>query len=376
MDFSLNQEQRLLKESAERFIAKDYPFAKRREISQGADGFDPQMWRAMADLGWLGMPFREADGGFGGTHVETMIVMEAIGAGLMVEPFLPTVVLGGGLLSMAGSAQQREAVIPAVAAGEMRLAWAHAEPRARFNLAHVETTASKEAGGFRLNGHKSVVLGGGGADRIILSARTAGAVRDQAGITLFVLERETEGLGIRDYPTVDGLRAAEIELADVAAGPDDVLGQVDGAYPLIERVSERAIAALCAEAVGIMGVLNDDTLEYLKTRQQFGRPIGSFQVLQHRMVDMFIELEQARSMATMATLRLDEPDDTLRRRAISAAKVQIGRGGRFVGQQAIQLHGGVGMTDELRVSHYFKRLTMIDTQFGNVDYHLERMGAG
>ncbi len=376
MDFSLSEEQRLLKESAERFVEKDYPFARRREISEGPDGFDAKMWSTMAELGWLGMPFAEEDGGFGGSPVETMIVMEAIGKGLIVEPFLPTVVLGGGLVSLAGSAEQKKTIIPAVTAGEMRLALAHTEPGARFNLAHVETTAAREGGGFLLGGHKGVVLDGGGADRIIVSARTSGSVRDEAGLTLFVLDRESAGLVIRDYPTVDGLRAAEVELADVAAGTGDVLGPVDGAFPLIEDASERAIAALSAEGVGIMGVLHDDTLEYLKTRQQFGRPIGSFQALQHRMVDMFIEVEQARSMAVMATLRLDEPDADARRRAISAAKVQIGRGGRFVGQQAIQLHGGLGMTDELRISHYFKRLTMIDTQFGNADYHLDRMGAG
>ena len=370
MDFNLSEEQRLLKESAELFVERDYPFTKHREISESPEGFDPAMWKNLAEMGWLGMPFAEEDGGFDGSAIETMIVMEAMGKGLMVEPFLATVVLGGGLIAEAGSAKQKKDIIPTIAAGDMRLTFAHTEPRARFNLAHVETKAEKTGAGYRLNGHKSVVLDGAGADRIIISAR------GEDGITLVVLDGANPGLVIRGYPTVDGGRAAEIELTDVEAGPGDILGPEGGAYPLIERAAQRAIAALCAEGVGLMGVLQSDTLEYIKTRQQFGRSIGSFQALQHRMADMFIELEQARSMAYMATLRLDEPDEELRGQAISAAKVQIGRGGRFVGQQAVQLHGGVGMTDELLISHYFKRLTVIDTMFGNVDYHLDLMGGG
>ena len=374
MDFTLGEEQQLLKNSAERFVEQDYGFERRRRIVGSPEGFDRQVWARMAELGWLGLPFAEEDGGFGGTPMEIMVLMEAIGRGLMVEPYLPTVVLGGGLVAACGSAAQKAAILPAVTAGEMMLAFACAEPQSRFDPADVATSATRDGSGYRLDGHKAVVLHGGSADRIIVSARTAGGQRDTDGITLFLVDANTAGLTIRSYPTIDGLRAAEVRLADVNIGADAVLGDVDDAYQTIDSVLDAGIAAVAAEAVGAMQVLHDDTLDYLKTRHQFGRPIGSFQVLQHRMVDMYMELEQTRSAAVMATLHLDAADPATRRHTLSAVKVQVGRGGRFVGQQAIQLHGGIGMTDELRVSHYFKRLTMIDTQFGNVDFHLERMG--
>jgi len=370
MDFTLNEEQQLLKNSAERFVEQDYGFEKRREIVASVNGFDPDVWAQMAELGWLGLPFSEEDGGFDGTPVETMIVMEALGRGLMVEPYLATVVLGGGLVAACATADQKAVILPALIAGEIQLAFAYAEPQSRFDAADVTTTATKDGGKYLLNGHKAVVLNGGAADKIAISARTSGGQRDQGGISLFIVDADAAGLGIKSYPTIDGFRAAELELSNVAA---ELLGDIDDAYSAIEAVLDAGIAAIAAEAVGAMQILHDDTLEYLKTLHQFGQAIGSFQVLQHRIVDMYIELEQARSAAVMATLRLTDNDPAARRHALSAAKVQIGQASRFVGQNAVPLHGGIGMTDELRISHYFKRLTIITNQFGSVDYHLDRM---
>ena len=373
MDFTLNEEQQLLKDSAEKFVLQDYDFDKRHDILGSPIGYDPTVWRQMAELGWLGMPFPEENGGFAGSPVETMILMEAIGKGLLVEPYLPGIVLSGGLVSRCGSPEQNAQLIPGLMAGELKLAFAYAEPQSRFNLADVETNAEKQGDKFLLSGHKSVVLHGASADHFIVSARTSGQSRDTNGVTLFIVDAAADGLTIREYPTIDGLRAAEVVLRNISVNQDAVLGNFDSAYPEIELAIDHGIAALCAEAVGAMDALCDATLEYLKTRNQFGTNIGSFQVLQHRMVDMYMELEQSRSMSYMASLKLENEDANKRRKSLSAAKVQIGRSGRFVGQQAVQLHGGMGMTDELMVSHYFKRLTVIDTQVGNVDYHLDKM---
>ncbi|MBT7956328.1 MAG: pimeloyl-CoA dehydrogenase small subunit, partial [Rhodospirillaceae bacterium] len=315
MDFTLNEEQQLLKNSAERFVEQDYSFEKRRDIIASPDGFDREVWAQMAELGWLGLPFSEADGGYDGTPVETMILMEALGRGLMVEPYLATVVLGGGLVAALGSADQKSAVLPPLIAGEMQLAFAYAEPQSRFDPADITTTASKDGEGYLLNGHKAVVLNGGSADKIIVSARTSGEQRDQGGISLFVIDAGAAGLKVKSYPTIDGFRAAEVKLSDVSA---EVLGDIDAAYPAIEAVLDAGIAAIAAEAVGAMQILHDDTLEYLKARQQFGQAIGSFQVLQHRMVDIYIELEQARSAAVLATLRLTDNDPEARCHALSA----------------------------------------------------------
>lgn len=375
MDFSLSEEQRLLKDSVERFVADAYPFEKRRELAGSETGFGAENWARFAELGWLGLPFAEADGGFAGGGVDTMILMEAFGTGLVVEPYLSSVVLAGGLVARAGSEAQRGEILAPLIAGDLLLAFAYSEPQSRFDAADVITTAKAKDGGFVIDGRKSVVVHGGTADRMVVSARTAGGARDAAGISLFVVDPSAEGVEVRAYATVDGQRAAEVTLSGVRVGPDALLGEKDQAMAAIEATLDHAIAAVAAEAVGLMGVLHEDTLEYLKTRKQFGRPIGSFQVLQHRSVDMFMELEQARSMAALAAMRADDPDPAARRRDISAAKAQIGTSGRFVGQQAIQLHGGIGMTDELRISHYFKRLTAINMQFGDVDYHLDRMNA-
>jgi len=374
VDFSLTTEQQLLKDSVERFVEEDYDFRTRREIAASDEGFRRENWARFAELGWLGAALPESCGGSGGGPVETMVIMEAFGRGLVTEPYLSSVVLGGGLVARHGSAAQREAVLPALVEGETMLAFAYAEPRSRYDLAHVATRAAREDGGYRLDGRKAVVFGAASADRIVVSARTAGGERDGAGITLFLVDATAPGLARRDYRTVDGLRASEVMLDGVRVAADAVLGEPDGALPVIEEAIDHGIAAVAAEAVGAMQVLNDTTNEYLKTRRQFGRPIGDFQVLKHRMVDMLTRYEEARSMCCMVTLKLGETPAE-RAKAASAAKVQIGRSGRFIGQQAVQLHGGIGITDELHVGHYFKRLTMIDTLFGNVDHHLRRFAS-
>ena len=371
MDFNLSEEQQLLRDSVERFVRADYAFDKRRQLCASEAGFSRQNWRKMAELGWLGVALPEEYGGTGGGAVETMVVMEAFGRGLVLEPYFATVVLGGNFLLLGAGEAAKRALLPKLVAGELLLAFAQAEPQSRYDLFDVGLKASKVKGGFTLSGRKGVVLHGGQADKLVVSARTRGKQRDEAGITLFLVDGKAAGLTRRDYPTVDGLRAAELNFEEVKVEAADVLGEVDDGLSLMERVVDRGIAALAAEAVGCMQVLHDQTNEYLKTRVQFGQPIGRFQVLQHRMVEIFMELEQSRSMCYLATLKLAE-DYGVATKSCSAAKVQIGRSGRFIGQQAVQLHGGMGMTDELSVGHYFKRLTMIDVMFGNTDHHLKR----
>jgi len=372
MDFDFSEEQRLLDETVRRLVKDAYDITKRKSYIAAPEGFSRALWARYAELGLLGLPFAESEGGFGGSAVETMIVMESFGRGLVVEPYLASIVLGGGLVTLAGSAAQKQAILPQVALGKKLLAFAHGERQSRYALADVETTAKRAGGGWVLNGQKGVVLNGDSADTLILSARSAGASREHQGITLFLVDAKAKGVGLRGYPTVDGLRAAEVTLENVQVGGDAVLGAPEGAYPVIEHVVDRALAALCAEAVGIMETLNATTLDYLKTRKQFGVPIGTFQALQHRMADMVVEHEQSKSMAMLAALSADLADAAERRRVISAAKVQIGKSGRFVGQQSIQLHGGIGMTEEYLAGHYFKRLTMIEQSFGDTDHHLDR----
>jgi pimeloyl-CoA dehydrogenase small subunit len=372
MDFDFTEEQRLLDDSVRRLVKDAYDIPKRKSYMAAADGFSRALWARYAELGLLGLPFAESEGGYGGSAVETMIVMESFGRGLVLEPYLATVVLCGGLMALAASPAQKAAILPEIAAGKLLMAFAHGERQSRYALANVETRAERDGGGYMLTGQKGVVLHGDSADRLIVSARTGGSPRERMGITLFLVERNAKGVAVRGYPTVDGLRAAEVSLERVRVDGSAVLGAPDEAYGAIEHAVDRAIAALCAEAVGIMEVLNGLTLEYLKTRKQFGVPIGSFQALQHRMAEMAIEHEQAKSMAILAALSADTTNATERRRALSAAKVQIGKSGRFVGQQAIQLHGGIGMTEEYSAGHYFKRLTAIDQSFGDADHHLDR----
>jgi alkylation response protein AidB-like acyl-CoA dehydrogenase len=376
LDFTLNEEQKLLKDSAERFLEKEYPFAYRRRLIATDEGFSRRTWKAFAGLGWLGIGIPEDLGGIGGSAVETAVLMEAFGGALVGEPFLATCVLGGGLIRFAGTPAQRKALLPAVAAGDLTLAFAFAEPGGRYDPAHVDTRAGKEGGDFILDGRKGVVFHAATADKIIVAARTAGNTRDRGGITLFLVDSGAKGLARRDYPTVDGQRAAEVTLKAVRVAAENVIGEVDGALPVIEHAIDLGIAAVTAEAAGMMAALTKQTLDYLKARRQFGRPLSDFQVPQHRMVDMFVAAELSKSMAYMAAVRADDGDAAARGRAVSAAKVQIGKAGRFIGQQAVQLHGGMGMTDELPVGHYFKRLTMIDTLFGDVDFHLRRFAGG
>jgi len=375
MDFNYTQEQQMLQDSVEKFLAKNYSFEARREIIATRQGLSPTVWEGFASLGLLGLPIPSEYEGFGGGAVDTMIVMEALGRHLVVEPYLSTVVLGANAIVLGGTEPQRRILLPTIVKGSMKLAFAHGEPGSRYALNQVETTARMEGGYWVINGRKSVVLQGASADLMIVSARTSGEAGDPHGISLFFVNPSEPGVAGRDYPTYDGMRAVEAEFTNVHVNTESLIGVLDQAYPLIELIVDRGIAALCAEAVGCMGALNNATLEYLKTRQQFGVPIGRFQALQHRMVDMLIHYEQARSMACLAAVKVDSPDAAERRRALSAAKELIGRAGRYIGQQAIQLHGGMGMTDELSVGHYFKRLTAIDATFGDSDHHLSRFTA-
>ena len=372
MDFSFSEEQTLLQNSVQRFIQNDYTFEQRQKLLKSDEGFSRENWASFAELGWLGLPFSEEAGGFGGGPIETMILMEEFGKGLVVEPYLSTVLLAGKLIEQGGNAAQIESLLAEIIAGESLGAFAFVEPQARFNLANITTRAEKGINGFVVNGFKGVVLGGPSADFFIVPARTAGDQSDTDGISLFVIKADAEGLSRRDYPTIDGLRASELTLEDILVTDSDLIGGEGKGFKLIEQVIDSAIMAVGAEAAGAMEVLYKTTVEYCKTREQFGQPIGKFQVLQHRMVDMFVEHEQTKSLVCMAAMRLDEDYGELARKAISGLKVQVGKGGRFVGQSAIQLHGGMGMTDELNVGHYFKRLTTIDTLFGNVDYHLRK----
>ncbi len=375
MDLSFSEEQQLLRDSAERFVDQNCGTEYLRGLRDTEDGFSRDHWKTMAELGWLALPFAEDNGGLDGTPVDTLVLMEAFGRGLVVEPYLPTVILGGGVLQAAGSAAQIESMVEPIIEGNLLLAVGYAEPQARFDLFDVATTAAKDGDGYVLNGHKAVVIHGATADKIIISARTSGNRRDKDGISLFIVDSDASGLDKRPYPTVDGSRAAEIMLDNVKVGADALIGTEGQGLAPLEKAVDHAIAALCAEAVGAMKVLLDTTVEYTKTREQFGQPISRFQVLRHRMADMMMEYEQAKSMALVAALKVDSDDAEERRKAISGAKVQIGKSGKFVGQQAVQLHGGMGMTDELSVGHYFKRLTMIDVLFGNVDHHLKQFSA-
>ena len=376
MDFDLNEEQRLLKESLERLTSDRYAFEQRKNYAQNAEGWSRKLWAQYAELGLLGLPFAEQHGGSAGGPVETMIVMEAFGRALTLEPYLATVVMGGGFLRHGGNAEQCSNLVPKIADGSLTIAFAHTERQSRYDLHDVETRAARDGSGWVIDGEKGVVLHGDTADRLIVTARIGGGRRDRDGIGVFLVDCKAAGVSRRGYPTQDGLRAAELSLANVKVGPEGVLGEPGSALALIERVADEAIAAMCAEAVGAMATMHELTVDYLKTRRQFGREIGSFQILQHRAVDMLIALEQARSMAMFATMMSTEEDVSERRNAVSAAKVQVGRSGKFIGQQAIQLHGGIGMTMEYKAGHYFKRVTMIDTMFGDADHQLRQLARG
>jgi pimeloyl-CoA dehydrogenase small subunit len=373
MDFDFTDEQRMLKDSVERLVNDEYGFEQRAKYLAEADGFSRAQWARYAEMGLLGLSFDEQYGGSNCGPVETMIVMEALGRALAVEPYLATVVLGGGCVRLGGNAAQRAAILPRIARGELQMALAHGEAQARYDLADIATTARRERDGWVLDGAKRLVLHGGSADLLVVSARVSGGRRERDGIGLFMVRADAAGLTRRSFPTQDRLRAADIALSGVFVPDSDVLGVAGAALPLIETVMAHAIAAVCAEAVGAMAAAHEETVEYLKVRKQFGVPIGSFQALQHRAVEMLVMVEQARSMALFATMMSDEPDTAERSRSLSAAKVQIGRSSRFVGQQGVQLHGGIGMTEECKIGHYLRRLSVIEIQFGSTEHHLTQL---
>ncbi|HXE23705.1 MAG TPA: acyl-CoA dehydrogenase [Roseiarcus sp.] len=374
MDFELSAEQELLRDNVARLMKDRYGFEARKGYQASPHGWSEALWRAYAEMGLTGAPFAEADGGFGGGAVETMIVMEEFGKALALEPYLQTVVLCGALVKHAASEKQRAHLIGAIAAGDLKLSFAHAERQSGYDLNDVALSAVHDGGGgFVLNGEKTLVGQGDSADRLIVSGRVNGARRDRDGIGLFLVDANARGVTRRGYPTQDGERAAEIGFADVRVAPHDVLGPPDGALPAIERAVDEAIAALAAEAVGAMSEALAMTVDYLKTRKQFGVTIGSFQALQHRASDMIVALEQARSMMYLAAMMAGEGDANERGKTMSAVKAQIGRSARFIGQQAVQMHGGIAMTYEYKVGHLFKRLTMIDKAYGDADLHVRRL---
>ena len=370
MDFALTEEQELLRHSVQRLCADHYAFDARKRYAQEPGGHSRALWARYAELGLLGLPFAEEHGGSAGGPVETMIVMEEVGRALALEPYLSTVVLAGGLLRLGGGKALCADLVPKIVGGDLMLAFAHAERQSRYDLADVAASARREGAGYVLDGAKSLVLHGDSAGKFIVSARLSGGQRDRDGLALFVVDAAAKGVSTRGYGTIDGLRAAEVTLAGVRVDAGAAIGEPGKAYPLIERVVDTAIAALAAEAVGAMAAMHEQTVDYMKTRKQFGVTIGSFQALQHRAAEMLVALEQARSMALLATMMAAEENVRERRQAISAAKVQIGRSARIVGHGAIQIHGGIGMTMEAKVGHYFKRVTTIDTTFGDADYHL------
>ncbi len=372
MDFDLSEEQRLLKDSVDGLLNDSYDFEQRKKYGAEKIGWSKAVWGKLAEQGLLGLPFAEADGGFGAGAVETMIVMQAFGRALVLEPYLPTVVIAGGFLRHAGSDAQKAAHIPGIIDGSKTFGFAQLEKNSRYDLNDVSTTAKKKGDGWIIDGEKFVVLNGEAADTLVVTARTKGNQTDRDGIGVFLVPRDAKGVTVKGYPTQDGMRAADITFTGVEVGADAAIGDPANGLPLIERVVDEARTALCAEAVGAMDESLKITVEYIKTRKQFGVPIGSFQALQHRAADMFVFTEQARSMAMLATMASDFDDAKERAASVAAAKVQVGKSSKFVGQQSIQLHGGIGMTMEASIGHYFKRLSIIESTFGDTDYHLRR----
>jgi len=370
MEFDYTEEQLALQETLQKFVAREYDFEKRRGFSRAEPGYSPAAWSQYAELGLLSLPFPASRHGLDGNAVDVMVVMEQFGLGLLLEPYLTSVVTCGGLIRDAASDAQQDELLPAIGAGKLKLALAAYEAGGRYNLSHVECKAERHGAGWRLSGRKSVVLDGAGADTFLIAARTAGTLKDREGISVFLVPRTAAGVTVRPYPTQSGGRAADLQLQGVVLGAGALIGNAGAGLPLIERAVDQACAALCAEAVGIMTALNQATLGHLKTRKQFGVAIGTFQALKHKMADMLMAAEQSRSMAIIAAVHADSQDAVQRRRAIAAAKAYIGQAGRLVGQHAVQMHGGMGVVDDLIVSHYFKRLTMIDLTFGDVDHQL------
>ncbi|PYN09843.1 MAG: pimeloyl-CoA dehydrogenase small subunit [Candidatus Rokuibacteriota bacterium] len=375
MNFEYSDEQRLLSDTLRKFLGTGYSFDARGKIIASPAGFSDDVWAALAEMGVLSVPFDAVYGGFGGTTIDMLIVFEAFGEALVVEPYLATVGLGGRFVARGGSAEQRARILPALIQGKHKMAFAQTEVDARWDLRRVTTRATKSGDGWVLEGDKRAVLHGGSADTLVVSARTGGAPDDARGISLFLVERTAPGVAVTDYRGLDNLRVADVRLSGVRAGRDALLGPEGDGFGLIEDVVDYATTLVCGEAVGAIKYAHDATLDYLKTRRQFGVPIGSFQALQHRMVDILISYEQARSIACLACVKIDTADAAERRRVVSAAKIKIADAARHVSQEAVQLHGGMGMTEELKISHTFRRLTMIAQAFGDADHHLARFGA-
>ncbi|MBA6295888.1 acyl-CoA dehydrogenase family protein [Colwellia sp. MB02u-9] len=372
MDFSLNNEQQMIQDSVSKFILNDYDFDTRRKILASKTGFSQENWRLFAELGWLMLPFTEEDGGLGGSMVDLMLVMEEFGKGMVVEPFLATAVMSGGLIALAGDTVQKDDYLPRIMAGELQMAFAYAEPQSRYQLNNVQCRAIENEGEFVITGQKSVVLNGNHADTLIVAARTSGATSDDNGISLFLVDANHPSIKREGYANVDGHQAADIWFDNTPTL--DLLGELDNALPAMNNIIDKATLAICAEAVGAMEIAHQRTLEYAKTRKQFGRTIGSFQAIQHRLVNMFIEHQQAKSILLMAVLKMDSNNGS-DAKALSAAKSRIGKAASLVGREAIQLHGAIGMTDELDVGHIFKRLTTIQFLFGSTDAHTKRFAA-
>jgi alkylation response protein AidB-like acyl-CoA dehydrogenase len=375
MDFNFTEEQQLLADTVRRFVREHYSFEARREIMQSQPGWSRGLWQQLAGLGLTALNVPEEHGGLGGAPVDTMLVMNALGEGLVLEPYLSAAVVTPALLTRIGDSKAAAELLPAIAAGERIVIVAHQEPKTRGELNYVATRAEKSGDNYVLDGHKSVVMHGGTADEFLISARTSGKSGDRDGISLFRVASAASGLKIKAYRTLDEQQAADLELTKVRVPAAALVGTEGRAFAAIEAAHDLGMSAICGEAVGIMKAMNAATLDYTKNRKQFGQPIAKFQVLQHRMADMFLHGEQATSMSYLAAMKCTDPDAGERRRALSAAKVAIGQAGRFIGQQAIQLHGGMGMTDELIVSHYFKRLTAIDLTFGDTDFHIQQFAA-
>jgi alkylation response protein AidB-like acyl-CoA dehydrogenase len=375
MNFELSDEQQLLADSLRKYLTNDYSFDARTKFVASPTGYSEKTWAAFAEMGLLGIPFAEEHGGFGGNAVDLMSVMEVLGESLVVEPYWTNVGVAGRLVATGGSEAQRKRILPALIQGKQRLAFAHTEAASRYDLRYVGARAKRTSGGFTLEAEKRAVLHAASADTLIVSARTSGGDTDPSGIGLFLVDRGARGVTLKEYRTIDELRAADLWLNDVSVPADAMLGGEGQALGLIEAAADYATALLCAEAVGGIRYANDTTLDYLKTRRQFGVPIGTFQALQHRMVEMVISYEQARSMACLACVKVDAAGAAERRRVISAAKIKVADACRHVSQESVQMHGGMGMTEELKVSHTFRRLTMIAQTFGDAEHHLERFAA-
>jgi alkylation response protein AidB-like acyl-CoA dehydrogenase len=374
MNFELTEEQRMIQESVERFVNENYDLDSRVALSGKDPGFSTDYWQTMAELGWLGLPFSEEDGGFGGNQIDVLVVMEQFGRGLVLEPYLASVVMGGGAVKLGGSEALKQEILPGVIDGTRQLAFAYAEQQSRFDLDDVVTSAKKDGENFVLNGQKSMVLNAETANQIVVSARTSGGQMDQNGITLFLIDADADGVALENFPTVDGLRASEITLKNVSVSAARMIGDIDQGFSVLQSVANDAMLALGAEAVGAMEMLYKDTVAYTQEREQFDHAISEFQVVQHRMVDMFMEYEQCKSLLYRATMEAVQ-NPTGAQRTIHALMHLVGKNGIFIGENAVQLHGGMGMTEELRLGHYFKRMLVIDSMFGNADFHLQKFAA-